>query len=84
MFKLIKKKNIGLLTGLVNESNHTKYILSNQKCMIQPALINLHPNEQNQEFHCYLFMIKLDRLLKVVILLMTYLVKHVFQRNQKI
>ena len=33
MFGLIKKY-IGLLTGLVNGSNHTKCVsLSNQKCM---------------------------------------------------
>ena len=39
MFALIKKILIGLLTGLVNRSNHTKCIsLSNQKCMIQPTL----------------------------------------------
>ena len=29
--------------------------------MIEPALINLHPNEYNQEFHCYSFAVKLDR-----------------------
>ena len=29
--------------------------------MIQPALINLHPNEYNQEFHYNLFPVKLDR-----------------------
>ena len=46
MFGLIKKIFIGLLTGLVNISNHTKCLsLSNQKCMIQPTLINLDPNE---------------------------------------
>ena len=34
MFGLIKKTLIGLLTGLVNGSNHTKCImLINQKCM---------------------------------------------------
>ena len=50
--RLIKKIFIGLLTSLVNESNHTKCVsLSNQKCMIQPTLINLHPNESSQEFH---------------------------------
>ena len=32
---------------------------SNQKCMIQPTLINLHPNEYRQEF--YPFAVKLDR-----------------------
>ena len=46
MFGLIKKIFIGLLTGLVNGSNHTKCVsLNNQKCMTQPTLINLHPNE---------------------------------------
>ena len=29
--------------------------------MIQPALINLYPNEHSQEFHYYSFSIKLDR-----------------------
>ena len=51
MFRLNKKIFIGLLTGLVNGSNHTKCIsLSNQKCMTQPTLINLHPNEYSKEF----------------------------------
>ena len=59
---MIKKIFIGLLTGLVNGSNHTKCVLlSNQKCMIQPTLINLHPNEYSQEFHYYPFSVKLDR-----------------------
>ena len=41
MFELIKKIFIALLTGLVNGSNHTRCVsLSNQKCEIQPALIN--------------------------------------------
>ena len=35
----VKKIFIGLFTGLVNESNHTKSVSSsNQKCMIQPTL----------------------------------------------
>ena len=46
MFGFIKKMFIRLLTGIVNASNHTKCVsLNNQECMIQPALINLHPNE---------------------------------------
>ena len=49
MFELIKKIFIGLLTGLVNGFNHTKCTsLSNQKCMTQPSIINLHPNEYSQ------------------------------------
>ena len=29
--------------------------------MTKPTLINLHPNEQSQEFHYYSFAVKLDR-----------------------
>ena len=29
--------------------------------MIQPTLINLHPNEYSQAFHCYSFAVRLDR-----------------------
>ena len=62
MFELIKKIFIGLLTGIVNACNHTKCVsLSNQKCMTQPTLINLHPNECSQECHYYSFAVKLDR-----------------------
>ena len=61
MFELIKKIYIGLLTGPVNRSNHKKCILlSNRKCITQPTLINLHPNEYSQEFHYYPFAVKLD------------------------
>ena len=60
--ELLKKCFIGLLTGLVNGSNHAKCaLLSNQKCMTQPTLINLHPNEYSQEFHYYSFAVKLER-----------------------
>ena len=41
-----------LLTNVLNASNHTKCVyLSNEKCMTQPTLVNLHPNEYRQEFH---------------------------------
>ena len=50
------------LSNIVNGSNQTKCVsLSNQKCMIQPTLINLHPNEYSQKFHYYQFAVKLDR-----------------------
>ena len=62
MFGIIKKIFIVLLSSIFNVSNYTKCIsLSNQKCMIQPTHINLHPNEYSQEFHYYPFPIKLDR-----------------------
>ena len=42
-----------LLISMVGVScipNHTKCVsLSNQKCMTQPTLINLNPNEYSQE-----------------------------------
>ena len=48
------------------------------ECMTQPTLINLHPNEYSQELHYYPFA------LEVVILLMTSLIKYMFQIKQKI
>ena len=60
MFRLIK--NIGLLTDILSASNHTKCVLlSKQKLMAQPTLINLHPNEYSQKFYSYPLAVKLDR-----------------------
>ena len=62
MFGIMNKLFIVLLSNIVDESNHTKCVsLINQKCMIQPTLINLHPNEYSQEFCYYPFAVKLDR-----------------------
>ena len=36
-------------------------MLRNQKCEIQPTLINLHPNEYSQELRFSPFSVKLDR-----------------------
>ena len=64
MFGLIKNIYIVLLSNIVNGANHTKCVLlSNQKCQIQPTLINLHPNEYSQEFHYNPFAVKLVRCL---------------------
>ena len=50
-----------LSVGIVNASNQTKCVwLSNQKSVSQPALINLHSNEYNQELHYCLFAVKPD------------------------
>ena len=85
MFGLIKKMFMGLLISIVNASNHTNCMsLSNHKCMIDPTLVNLHPNEYSKEFHCYPFAVKLDRCVGSCKLLMTYLIKYVFQTKQKI
>ena len=49
MFAIIKEIFIVLLRS---GSNDTKCVLlSNQKCMSQPTLINLNPSEYSQEFH---------------------------------
>ena len=51
----IKKIFIIFLTSIIKASNHTKCVsLSNQKCELQPTVINLHLNEYSQEFH-YLY-----------------------------
>ena len=53
---------IGLLTSIVNTSSHTKCkSLSNQQCMTQPTLVNLHLNEYSQWLRHYPFAINLDR-----------------------
>ena len=53
MLGLIKQLFIRLLANIVNASNHAKYIaLTNQQCMIQPALLNLHPDKYGQGL-CY-------------------------------
>ena len=62
MFGLIKKMFIGLLTCLVNGSNNTICALViNQEFMIQPTLLNLHPNEYSQDLHYYPCAVKLGR-----------------------
>ena len=87
MFGLIKIIFIGLLSSIVNASNHTKcFSLSNQKRMIQPTLINnLHPNEYIQEFHYYPFLVKLGRCVWSCITLKwtIYLIKYVFQIKRR-
>ena len=53
---------MGLLISIFNASNYIMCVLlSNQKCMIQPTLISLHPNEYSQKSHYYSFAFKLDR-----------------------
>ena len=58
-------------------------LLSNQKCITQPTLVKLHPNQYSQEFHYYPFVVKLD-VLEVVIPLRAFLIKYVFQITRKI
>ena len=59
---VVTKMFIGLLASVLNASNHTKCIsLSNQQCMIEPTLINLHPNGYSQGLRYYPFVVNLDR-----------------------
>ena len=61
MLGIIKKRSILLLSSIVNKFNYTKCVLlGNQEYMIQPALINLHPNEHSQEVYYYPFSVKVD------------------------
>ena len=56
------KKIVMLLTSIVNVSKDTNCVsLSYQKCEIQPAFMNLHPNQQSWEFHYCSFTFKLDK-----------------------
>ena len=58
MFRFIKKMFYGLLTITVNAFGRTKDLsLSNQQCMTQTTLINLHPNEYTHELSYYPFII---------------------------
>ena len=53
---------IALLSNIVNGSNHAKCIsLNNQKCIIQPTLINFHSKKYSQEFCYHPFAGKLDK-----------------------
>ena len=59
MFGVIKKMFAVLLAGIVNASTQTKCVsLSNKKCKIEPTLVNLRPNEYNQQLHYYPFAVK--------------------------
>ena len=85
MFRIIKKMFIVLLSNRISESNHTKCVsLSNQKCMVQLALINLHPNKYRQDLHYYVYVVKLDRCVGSCNTLNDLSKKHVLQIEQKI
>ena len=65
MLGFIQKMFIELLMpSVVNASNDTNYVsLNNQQCMIQPTLINVHPNEYTQGLHYFSLAFNLDRCL---------------------
>ena len=83
MFGIIKNMFIVLLGSKVNAFNHTKCVsLNNQKCEIQPNLINLHPNKFDQELHFYTFVVKLDNCIGSCNTFNN--IEYVFQIKQKI
>ena len=89
MLGFIKKIFIRLLTSIVNASNHSKCVSSNnQHCMTQPTLINLRPNEYSQVLCYYPFAVHLDRRVRSFNTLndpiVNDLIKYVFQMKQKI
>ena len=60
MFGFIKRVFIVLLS--LSRSLVTKCIsLKNQRCIARPKLIDLNPDELNQELHYYPLVYKLDR-----------------------
>ena len=66
MFEFIQKIIIGLLTSLVNASNHTKCVfVTDQKYTLQPTSINVHPNEYNKGLRYYPFEVNLGRVSEV-------------------
>ena len=70
---------------MVNVSNHTQCVsLSNQKCTTQPTLIDFNPNKYTQGLRYYPFAVNLNSYVEVAILLITYLIKYIFQTKQKI
>ena len=66
MLEFIQKIIIGLLTSLVNASNHTKCVfVTDQKYTLQPTSINVHPNEYTKGLRYYPFEVNLDRVVEV-------------------
>ena len=56
------KMFIGLLNSLISATNHTKcVVVSNQKCMTQITLINLHLNECCHELCYHQFAVNIDK-----------------------
>ena len=46
---------------MLNFSSHTNVYLNNQPCLTKYALIDLNPDERNQGFRFYPFMVNFDR-----------------------
>ena len=85
MFGLIKKIFIGLLTGLVIGSNCTKCFGKQLEiCMTRPTLLIYILTNKVKNFTTIHLCLTYVDVLEAVILLMTCLIKYVFQIKQKI
>ena len=75
MLGIIFKMFIVLLSSIVNTSNHAKCVLlSNQKRMIQPTLINLHP--KTQTFYILLAFLLITIALSIAVSIYCYLIRY--------
>ena len=75
MLGIILKMFIVLLSSIVNTSNHTKCVLlSNQKQMIQPTLINLNP--KTQTFYILLAFLLITIALSIAVSIYCYLIRY--------
>ena len=86
MLRIIKKLFVGLLTALVNRSNHKMCVsLNNQTCQTfnLPLLVYI-PINAVKNFNTIHFWLNKKDELEVVTLWMIYLVKYVFQIKYKI
>ena len=62
MFGFILTMFVVLLISIDDVSNYTKCVsVGNQKCMTQPILTNVRPNEYNQQLCYHPFAVNLDR-----------------------
>ena len=83
MFGLILTMFVVLLISIDDVSNYTKCVsVGNQKCMTQPILTNVRPNEYNQQLCYHPFAVNLDRCVGSFNTLNNQSNKYVFQKKQ--
>ena len=58
MLGIVKEMFIALSSSIVNAK---RVSLNIQKCIIQPTLVNIRPNEYSEQFYYYPYTVKLDR-----------------------
>ena len=84
MFGLILTMFVVLLISIDDVSNYTKCVsVGNQKCMTQPILTNVRPNEYNQQLCYHPFAVNLDRCVGSFNTLNNQSNKYVFQKKTR-